>query len=217
MDIQERIAFALNNCGKKPSALAKELGVSAARISQLSQAQGSIKAELLFPLSRATGYSANWLAEGVGDPHSDTPDVNDYALIKQHSAKGSAGSGYFNDHVEVKGSLVFKRDWLRRMSLREESLSVIYVQGRSMEPTLADGDVLLLDESQTEPLNGRIYAITRPDGELIIKRLIKTVTNGWVIRSDNEDKREYPDEIATDTEIGHLLIVGRVVWHGGAL
>lgn len=103
------------------------------------------------------------------------------------------------------------------MGLKEKNLRVIYTHGQSMEPTLADGDVLLVDESQTDPLNSRIYAILRPDGELIIKRLVRTMTNGWVIRSDNQDKRNYPDEIASDTEIGHLQIEGRIVWHGGAL
>jgi len=66
-------------------------------------------------------------------------------------------------------------------------------------------------------LNGRIYAIQRPDGDISIKRLVHTLTNGWIIRSDNEDRRAYPDESATDTSIGHLLIIGRAVWHAGAL
>ncbi|MBN1079808.1 hypothetical protein JNO13_02730 [Pseudomonas sp. 1079] len=57
----------------------------------------------------------------------------------------------------------------------------------------------------------------KPDGELIIKRLAQSMTGGWIIRSDNEDKRQYPDEAASDNEIGHLKIVGRIVWHGGAL
>ncbi|RMH85204.1 LexA family transcriptional regulator [Pseudomonas sp. AOB-7] len=146
-----------------------------------------------------------------------TPSAQDYALVPQYTAHGAAGNGQLNDHVEVKGGLVFKRAWLSRMSLRERNLHVIYVQGHSMEPTVCDGDVVLLDESQTTPRDGRVYAIRKPDGELIIKRLIQSLTGGWLIRSDNEDKRAYPDQPVTDSDIGQLSIVGRVVWHGGAL
>ncbi|WP_178125612.1 S24 family peptidase [Pseudomonas sp. FSL R10-0765] len=217
MNMSERIAFALNSSGKQPRDLAKEIGISVARISQLKAGTGGIKAENLFAFARATHCSPRWLAEGVGKPKEDDNPLKDFTIIPQYSAKGAAGNGYLNENVEKLSGLVFKRDWLNRMRLKEQNLKVIYTQGSSMEPTLADGDVLLIDESQIEPSNRRIYAITRPDGELIIKRLMLTMTNGWIIRSDNEDKRQYPDEIASDNEIGHLRIVGRVVWHGGAL
>lgn len=158
------------------------------------------------------------LVEGDDDQtRSTAPKIDDYALIPQYTAHGSAGNGHLNDHVEIKGGLVFRRDWLARMALRERSLHVIYAKGQSMEPTICDGDVVLLDEAQKEPRDRRIYAMLKPDGELIIKRLAQSMTGGWIIRSDNEDKRQYPDEAASDNEIGHLKIVGRIVWHGGAL
>lgn len=219
MNLSERIAHAINNCGKKPSVVAKEAGVSAARISQLADpTTGSgIKAELLYPLARVTGYSPQWLAEGIGPQKPLRGADDDFAMIPAYTAKGSAGNGYLNDHVEVIGGIAFRRDWLRQQGLKEPSLRVIRNHGVSMWPTLGDDDILLLDESQTEPRSGSIFAILRPDGELIIKRLVHTLTNGWLIRSDNIDKVTYPDEVAQDTEIGHLRIVGRVVWHGGSL
>lgn len=155
------------------------------------------------------------ISDDVAD--GQEPSRADHALIPQYTAKGSAGNGHSNDHVEVRGGLMFKRDWLRRMGLKDPNLRVIYTSGSSMHPTLCDGDAVLLDLSQTTPVDGRIYALLTPEGELIIKRLVRGITGGWLIRSDNEDKRLYPDQIATDTEIGHLLILGRIVWHGGAL
>lgn len=146
-----------------------------------------------------------------------SPSAQDYALIPQYSAQGAAGNGHLNDHIEVTGGLVFKRAWLARMSLRERHLHVIYVDGHSMEPTISDSDVVLVDESQTAPRDGRIYVIRKPDGEIIIKRLIQTVTGGWLIRSDNDDKRNYPDQPVSESEVEQIHIVGRVVWHGGAL
>lgn len=141
----------------------------------------------------------------------------DYALIPQYSAQGAAGLGHMNDHVEVTGGLVFKKAWLKRMKLREQDLHVIYVNGHSMEPTVCDSDVVLVDESQTQPRDRRIYLIRKPDGDLIIKRLIQSMTGGWIIRSDNDDKRAFPDQPITEDAIEQLQIIGRVVWHGGAL
>lgn len=162
--------------------------------------------------------SVAYLVGEVDAPdQADSTELAEYAVIPQYTARGSTGPGFGNDHVEIKGGLVFKQDWLRRMSLRADKLSVIYAKGMSMEPTITDGDVLLLDESQREPISGRIYALSRPDGEISIKRLIRQHTGGWLIRSDNENKARYPDEPATDTEVGHLKIEGRIVWHGGAL
>jgi phage repressor protein C with HTH and peptisase S24 domain len=175
-------------------------------------------------IARALGVGLIELIEGpqssTTEPSSEynySPTATDYALVPQYTAHGAAGNGQLNDHVEVKGGLVFKRDWLARMGLRDRNLHVIYVQGHSMEPTVCDGDVVLLDETQTTPRDRRIYAIRKPNGELIIKRLIQTITGGWLIRSDNEDKRAYPDQPISDTDIEQIQIVGRVVWHGGAL
>ncbi|HCA25238.1 MAG TPA: hypothetical protein DEP32_13820 [Pseudomonas sp.] len=172
-------------------------------------------------IADALGTTLMHLVEGDPDqdatPPAHTPSAHDYALVPQYTAKVAAGNGQMNDHVEVKGGLVFKRAWLTRMSLKERNLHVIYVEGHSMEPTISDGDVLLFDESQTAPKDGRIYVLCKPDGQLIIKRLIQSITGGWIIRSDNEDKRTYPDQPVADSEIEHVSIVGRAVWHGGAL
>lgn len=196
--------------------LARECGLSAARISQLAQGSGGLKAENLFQFARATGFSPHWLAEGV-EPRLEGQEASQYASIPQYTAKGAAGRGHANDHVEVRGGLMFKREWLIKMGLKEENLKAFYNTGLSMYPTLAEEDILLLDESQRHPLNGKIYAIRRQNGEISIKRLVHTMTNGWIIRSDNSDKRHYPDELASEHEIEGLEIIGRIVWHGGIL
>lgn len=118
-----------------------------------------------------------------------------------------------NDHVEVRGGLAFKRDWLARMRVDPDKSSVIYARGDSMYPTLNDGEVLLIDNNQTEPLSSRVYVIN-VDGDIRVKRLFKR-PGGWVIASDNQDKMRYPDEPLT--AISEIKILGRVVWRGGGL
>lgn len=141
------------------------------------------------------------------------PSDDDYALIPQYSAKAACGPAYHNGHVEVTGGLAFKRDWIARMGLKPESLSVIAANGESMSPTIQDSEVLLIDHSQTEPRDGKVFALARDD-ELVVKRLVRDFSGGWIIRSDNPDKTRHPDFHVKDSA---LRIVGRVVWRGGGL
>lgn len=223
----ERIARLRKAAGHSQTALASLCGWEngQARIGNYERDTREPNISDLRQIANALSVSLMTLIEGENQnqvnessaPYGHSPSTLDYALIPQHSAHGSAGNGQFNDHAEVIGGLVFKRAWLKRMNLREQNLQVIYVQGHSMEPTISDADVVLIDQSQTTPHDGRIYLIRKHDGELIIKRLIQTMTGGWIIRSDNDDKRSYPDQPITDSEIDQVQIIARVVWHGGAL
>ncbi|WP_312669700.1 LexA family transcriptional regulator [Stutzerimonas nitrititolerans] len=152
-----------------------------------------------------------------GTDEGGSPSSDDYALIPQYTAKGSSGNGYLNDHVEIKGGLAFKRDWLCRMGLKPDNLRVAYNHGDSNWPTLTDGEVVLLDVAAIEPANGKMFALLDPDGEMIFKRLIRDIKGGWLIRSDNDNKTLYPDMPISDEGIRGVDIVGRIVWRGGAM
>ncbi|MHB0806037.1 LexA family transcriptional regulator [Stutzerimonas nitrititolerans] len=152
-----------------------------------------------------------------GTDEGGSPSSDDYALIPQYTAKGSSGNGYLNDHVEIKGGLAFKRDWLCRMGLKPDNLRVAYNHGDSNWPTLTDGEVVLLDVAAVDPANGKMFALLDPDGEMIFKRLIRDIKGGWLIRSDNDNKTLYPDMPISDEGIRGVDIVGRIVWRGGAM
>lgn len=222
MERHERIARAIAQSGKKKGQIAEECGVSPSSVTQwVSGESKGLKPENLFALANATGFNPQWLAVGdgperAGDAAPGSPSEKDYALIPQYTAKGSAGNGHLNEHVEIKGGLAFKRDWLSRLGVKEHRCSVIYAHGSSMEPSIFDGEVVLIDHDDTEPRDAKVYVLQRPDGEIIIKRLIKQMA-GWVIRSDNEDKRRFPDEPISADSLQHIEVVGRVVWRGGGM
>ena len=152
-------------------------------------------------------------AEDEAEPR--IPHDSDYALIPQYTARGDCGGGYLNGHVEVKGGLAFKRDWLARMKVKAENLYVIYADGDSMEPYIFDGDVVLFDRSDIEPRDRQVYAIRRPDGGISIKRIVQQLSGAWMIRSDNQLK--YQDEPVTEDVLHHMPILGRVIWRGGGI
>lgn len=204
MNMTERIAYAITSSGKLPRDLAKEMGVSVARISQLKSGSGGIKAENLFAMARATGCAAQWIAEGTGDPHGQ--ESND---TQPHFIHGLDST--------TNPPLPFDRQWLERLGLVPEHLKYVCWLEDTMTPTLQDSDVLLLDETQTSPVNRGVYMIQRPHGGRTVKRLLQTMTSGWIIRSDKEDKRLYPDEVIQEEDLPDLHILGRVVWRGGRI
>lgn len=140
-----------------------------------------------------------------------------YAFIPQYSAKAAAGFGHENPHVESVATLAFKREWLRIKGVNPKNLIVIYADGESMWPTIDDHDVLLVDKSRAEPADGQIFVMASADKGVIVKRLVQSPLGGWIIRSDNEDKGEYPDLMLSRSEINEHRIIGRVIWRGGDL
>lgn len=58
------------------------------------------------------------------------------------------------------------------------------VHGRSMQPTLGDGDRLLLDYRRA-PRAGDIAVVRLPGGVLAVKRLETLAGDGWWVSRDN--------------------------------
>lgn len=125
----------------------------------------------------------------------------------------SAGAGALaGDEVRV-GAVGFDPAWLRREGLAPDRLSVVRVTGDSMEPTLFDGDEIMVDTGdRDERLRDGIYVI-RIDDVVKVKRLSRAPGRGRV--SVVSDNAAYPrfDDVALE-DVG---IVGRVVWAGRRL
>lgn len=164
------------------------------------------------------GQSGTWMAED-GDtldeqelPH---PTEDEFAFVPQLDIAAACGNGRFEDHVVVKGGLAFKKSFLREQGVPEQSARIIYSSGGSMAPTVQDGRVVLLNLSQRDPIDTKIFAICLPDGGLVLKRLIRDYHPAagaivWILRSDNPDKTQFPDKILPPDD--RTIIVGRAVW-----
>jgi signal peptidase I len=96
------------------------------------------------------------------------------------------------------------RDYLR-------SWGLAVVRGRSMEPTLLDGDRLLVRHGAT-PQAGDVVVVRLPDGVLAVKRAAFRHEDGWWVERDNP--REGVDSwLVGAIADGDLLAVVRArVW-----
>ena len=97
----------------------------------------------------------------------------------------------------------------REHGLEPASLSTVAVTGDSMQPTLRDGDEILVDRTP-RPLRDGVHVV-RVDEALLVKRL-ETGRPGLItLISDNPAYRP----IALRPRA--LEVIGRVVWKGGRL
>ena len=123
----------------------------------------------------------------------------------------SAGPGGMAEIEERGLPIGFDAALLRDLGIRRPAaLSIISVAGDSMEPTLRNGDDILVDRGIASPQWGAIHVL-RLDDMLVVKRLLRDGGKNCLIRSDNP---AYPDIRVNDSSI---RLIGRVLWCGRRL
>ena len=136
-------------------------------------------------------------------PRADWLDVPRLAL------GASAGPGAFGGEEQAIGAFRFAARWLRGQGLDPSQLSAIEVTGDSMEPTLRDGDEILVDRSR-RALSDGIHVVRTGDA-LLVKRLDTGRPGAIGLISDNPAYR------AIELPAGEVEVIGRVVWKSGRL
>ncbi len=133
------------------------------------------------------------------------PDMVEIAAIDLNFGLGAAfmDSEIVEHQVET---MLFPADWLR--SITRSSPDRLYWAkgiGNSMEPTIGDGDVILIDRSAVGSTFGDLYWAIAYGQTGMIKRLRPMPDGSVKILSDNPN---VPPELAHD---GELHVFGRVI------
>ena len=124
---------------------------------------------------------------------------------------GSMGHGEDQMHDEVVvGRLTVSPQWVARTIkplTKLENLRFIHGYGDSMDPTFADGDILLVDAGIQEPKIDGVYVLEAND-RIYIKRVRQRMDGSFEISSDNPNVR------TVDVLDGSkpVAVRGRVVW-----
>ena len=224
--------------------LAKRIGVERSSISHW-RSRGVPKAlagVLPFVTTRSPSVSLEDLEDLVrafvrlvaaagGDPvpedlraPAEEPDPAFVSLPYHQDVRAAAGSG----------ELVFEEDADFRFDLRRElvpgwasadRLSCIRAKGDSMEPTIHDGDFIVVDLSVLDLVTGEVFAVHNHDDGLLVKRARSVRRRSpslppgvmgfmttrplieWHLVSDNE---AYPARRVSSAD----RVVGRVAWSG---
>jgi phage repressor protein C with HTH and peptisase S24 domain len=103
-------------------------------------------------------------------------------------------------------TLTVPTSWVERKGYNPADLIAVRVKGESMETTLYEGDLVIINTADTKAVDGNVYAFNY-EGEPVIKRLTRDAGRWW-LASDHPDQRKYHRKSCEGDE---CIIVGRVV------
>lgn len=172
----------------------------------------------LHRIAQVLGTTPAYLDGETDDPSEDAvapPSINvladqyNLAFVQELELGYSMGGGSVFESYEQRGIVPFQRDWLRSMMRGTvEDLFVARGEGDSMQPTLLDGDIVLIDTSQKDVRQqDRIWALAYGDLGMI-KRVRRLPGGTYSIMSDNPAVAPFN---AADDE---MYVIGRVIWIG---
>ena len=133
-------------------------------------------------------------------------------FVPKLAVGASAGAGAWAEGEALAGRVGFDEAWLRKLGVDPKQVSLIRVEGDSMQPVLNDGDDIMVDRAAAfRTLRDGIHVI-RLDGVLMVKRLARAPGGLLSVLSDNPAYPSWPERDPTEVEL-----VGRVVWVGRRL
>lgn len=144
---------------------------------------------------------------------NDLPKNDDQINLPCLNIRGSAGPGNEVLEERVLGHFQVSRSWVRNvLNCEPGKVDIIFVDGPSMEPTLQDGELVLVDRRCDQFDNDAVYVI-QYDGHLRIKRVQLLFDGGVIIKSDNP---RFEPEFLTQEQAEHLRVIGKVLdWKFG--
>lgn len=145
----------------------------------------------------------NWVPLKIVD--REDPSLVHIPKVKLRLSAGI--SGFEVDPERFDGSTTtVPADWIERKGFNRDNLIAIRVRGESMEPTLYEDDLVVINTADKKPEDGGIFAINY-EGEPIVKRLSRDAGRWW-LTSDNPDQRKFHRKVCDGDG---CIVVGRIV------
>lgn len=167
-------------------------------------------------LSCEIGAFSPRLAEEAAKNAAFAPPAEaDFVEVRRADVAFSNGSGKLVFVEGSRSSLSFRREYLRKIGVSAKNAVIVDAEGRSNDPDIKDGAVLLVNRAPQDIINGKFYAF-RKDGELLVKKLTRRADGTILAVSANPDRDEYPDIVIHD-DVLDFELVGRVMWMASEL
>jgi phage repressor protein C with HTH and peptisase S24 domain len=200
-----------------PSAVARRADMYLSTLHRYRSGR-ELPSSALVSLARATGVRLEWLATGEGSMQGENPVVTapnpppGYVFLPLVEARAAAGSHGGLSSDNIVDFIAFSEPYLRQTLHRNpKNLALLTASGDSMDPTIRDGDLLLVDTSARRIETSRIYVLAVGDG-LIVKRIQPRLDGSLIVKSDNA---VYESEVVPADQTAALIVLGQVIWQAG--
>ena len=219
MTLASQLAAAREAAGRmSQKRLADAVGTGQSTIASYETGRTQPDLEMIERLASALNMSPAELAFGAAfsrvpalpmkRPHSVHLGDDEFVPVPSYDIRAAAGHGAVNFDEQPQHFLLYRREWLRSVSASLiDGLAVLRVSGASMQPTLQDGDTVLVDRSIRRVGRDGLYIIRSGD-ELQVKRVAAhPQTGALTVKSDNPAYPSY-DGISPDA----IAVLARVIW-----
>lgn len=184
--------------------IAEALEMSATQFSN-AKARNRVPHEKIAVFCGRKRVSINWILFGQSVEMLNTDTENAYNLKLFDGVKASAGGGAFNEEDENYIDFILDPEYVKLLGIsHKDNIDAIYAIGDSMEPTLNEGSIILIDRNKTEVTNSGMFVVNT-SGSLYIKRLSLNPKGGLDLISDNT---LYPIHTVP---LDETFIVGKVI------
>ena len=184
MNFGDRLVKARENLGFNQANFSEKIDLAAQSLARYEKNKVNPSMEFIAKLTDMFNINSNWLLTGKGEMFisNDTTKNSDNYFIDLLNVRAGAGEGIYNYVIETVDTISLDKSFFRT-PINTNKIKGIQVDGDSMEPTLRDGDYVLIDENINFGTNG-IYAI-QYGGQILIKRLQFKMDGTILIISDN--------------------------------
>lgn len=192
----ERLRFAMGELTL--DSMAELTGIGKATIHRYLNNKNTPDLSKLESIAVATNTPIEWFLTG----HVQAENM---VRVPHYDLVASAGFGALVEHEKPIAEFSFSHEWLQMQGLLNKTLSILQVAGDSMEPSLFDGDLILI---RHEDVKDGICVI-RIDNDILVKRVQYDYEEQvYLISSDN--KQYKPFKISSNFN-GDFQIIGQVV------
>ncbi|MDR2561798.1 MAG: helix-turn-helix domain-containing protein [Holophagales bacterium] len=216
--VSERLAQARKVLGLSLREFAAPLGVhlTAVRYWESGQIKKFSKSHAL-AIEQAFNVSAEWLLEGKGEmmtpedeerpPDSPEPPMVRIKHVCLYPRQANA-TGAMEPSPGMAKFIAFPVNWLQeKIGVHQKKLCLVTVEGDAMLPTLAPGDMVMIDTTASEAeFKEGIWAFQLQKSSYI-KRLQQVGETRYRAVSDNQ---QYPP---VEFDSAEANFQGRVVWY----
>ena len=185
------------------AAFAEKLGCSQGTIANMESGKRDVSKPMLLKIKEVFNIDLISWRDSQGNTKTNT------VVIPFYKAKVSAGKGESLPEYEDKDILNFDRRWLVNvLGINPDNAVLLQATGNSMCPLIDDKDLLMIDTSYTDVINGKVFVIDI-NNELLVKRVVKELDGSVILYSENP---EYSPRTLKPSETAK--VIGKVVWNG---
>ena len=215
MSIAERLVKIRKSLSINQGDFAKTFEISQSSYARYETGESLLNSEKMSLLVTKLNIDTHWLITGEGEMfRNNNPSTNtlieDLSVIKipMIDVKASAGQGMVNYIEDIKDFISLPENILPAYT-NKKNLAIIEIMGDSMEPTIKNGEIVILDTGVQEIRSGSVYLI-RVFDDLRVKRIDRKMNGNIVIMSDNAVYP--PEELAfEELENSPLHIIGIII------